>query len=615
MQLQVMNSPFNQEQIDNLNRLLPTLTEAQKNWLSGYLAAPQTAGSPDSVVQNTPELETSSQNVQQIASREVTVLFGSETSNGQTLAEEMLEKLEKRDIKVTLAALDDFKPKNLKKVQDLLIITATHGEGEPPDNAISFYEFLHGRKAPKLDDLRFSVLSLGDQSYEYFCQTGKDFDKRLEELGGERIYPRVDCDVDFDEPAAEWAEGVLDKLQVTQEVKPGSETARTGQVDTGSLKAEKSNFSRANPFNAEILENLDLNGSGSNKETRHLELSIEGSNLAFEPGDSLGIIPENDPVLVDKLIDEMNWDPEETVPVNKKGDTRALRDALLTNFEITRLIKPLVEQAAQLFRNDGLSELVRTGREEELKAYLVGRDLLDLIKDFPPREVPPSEFVQILRKIPARLYSITSSYKANPEEVHLTIGTVRYNAHGRNRLGVCSGQSAERAELGSLLPIYIQRNPNFKFPADANTPVIMIGPGTGVAPFRSFLEEREETGVDGKTWLFYGDQHFSTDFLYQVEWQKWLKEGVLSRMDVAFSRDLAEKVYVQHLMLEKSEELYQWLKEGANVYVCGDEKRMAKDVNHTLITILEQEGGMSYEEAEVYLKDMRQQKRYQRDIY
>ncbi|ASK62175.1 assimilatory sulfite reductase (NADPH) flavoprotein subunit [Virgibacillus phasianinus] len=614
MQLQVNNSPFSQEQAELLNRLLPTITEAQQIWLSGYLAAPKQE-TVDPALQNTPGTEVSSQNDGQTATREVTVLFGSETGNGQMLAEGLSEKLVAQGLKVATSAMDDFKPKGLKKVEDLLIVTATHGEGDPPDNALSFNEFLNSRKAPKLDGLRFSVLSLGDQSYEFFCQTGKDLDKRLEELGGERLYPRVDCDLDFDEPAAEWMEGVLESLRETQKTGSADEETPLTELLEAGAGIKQSAYSRTNPFKAEILDNWKLNGRGSNKETRHLELSLEGSNLEFEPGDSLGVFPENNPELVEQIIDVMNWNPEEIVPASKKGDSKTLRDALHYHFEITILTKPLLKQAALLFENEALIELLEPERDDELKAYLDGRDVLDLIQDYPPQEVSASEFVQILRKIPARLYSISSSFKANPDEVHLTIGTVRYEAHGRDRTGVFSGQCAERTEPGEMLPIYIHRNPNFKFPADQQAPVIMIGPGTGVAPFRSFLEEREELGAEGKTWLFFGEQHFASDFLYQVEWQNWLKEGVLSKLDVAFSRDTAEKVYVQHRMLEKSREFYQWLEKGASVYVCGDEQSMANDVHNTLTTIIEQEGAMTKEEAEVYLTEMRHQKRYQRDVY
>ncbi|MEC1422182.1 assimilatory sulfite reductase (NADPH) flavoprotein subunit [Bacillus subtilis] len=605
MQLQVMNSPFNQEQAELLNRLLPTLTESQKIWLSGYLSAQsvsvqETAGTPAAAV--------SAEAPAPAVSKEVTVLYGSQTGNAQGLAENAGKQLEQSGFQVTVSSMSDFKPNQLKKVTNLLIVVSTHGEGEPPDNALSFHEFLHGRRAPKLEDLRFSVLALGDSSYEFFCQTGKEFDQRLEELGGKRISPRVDCDLDYDEPAAEWLEGVLKGLNEAGGGNAAPASAAASQ--TG-----ESSYSRTNPFRAEVLENLNLNGRGSNKETRHVELSLEGSGLTYEPGDSLGVYPENDPELVELLLKEMNWDPEEIVTLNKQGDVRPLKEALISHYEITVLTKPLLEQAAQLTGNDELRELLAPGNEENVKAYIEGRDLLDLVRDYGPFSVSAQEFVSILRKMPARLYSIASSLSANPDEVHLTIGAVRYDAHGRERKGVCSILCAERLQPGDTLPVYVQHNQNFKLPKDPETPIIMVGPGTGVAPFRSFMQEREETGAEGKAWMFFGDQHFVTDFLYQTEWQNWLKDGVLTKMDVAFSRDTEEKVYVQHRMLEHSAELFEWLQEGAAVYICGDEKHMAHDVHHTLLEIIEKEGNMSREEAEAYLADMQQQKRYQRDVY
>ncbi|MDZ5671147.1 assimilatory sulfite reductase (NADPH) flavoprotein subunit [Bacillus stercoris] len=605
MQLQVMNSPFNQEQAELLNRLLPTLTESQKIWLSGYLSAQsvsaqETAGAPAAAV----SVEAPAPAV----SKEVTVLYGSQTGNAQGLAENAGKQLEQSGFQVTVSSMSDFKPNQLKKVTNLLIVVSTHGEGDPPDNALSFHEFLHGRRAPKLENLRFSVLALGDSSYEFFCQTGKEFDQRLEELGGERISPRVDCDLDYDEPAAEWLEGVLKGLN---EAEGGSAApAPAAAAQTG-----ESSYSRTNPFRAEVLENLNLNGRGSNKETRHVELSLEGSGLTYEPGDSLGVYPENDPELVELLLKEMNWDPEEIVTLNKQGDVRPLKEALISHYEITVLTKPLLEQAAQLTGSEELRELLAPGNEENAKAYIEGRDLLDLVRDYGPFSVSAQQFVSILRKMPARLYSIASSLSANPDEVHLTIGAVRYDAHGRERKGVCSILCAERLQPGDTLPVYVQHNQNFKLPKDPETPIIMVGPGTGVAPFRSFMQEREETGAEGKAWMFFGDQHFVTDFLYQTEWQNWLKDGVLTKMDVAFSRDTEEKVYVQHRMLEQSAELFEWLQEGAAVYICGDEKHMAHDVHNTLLEIIEKEGNMSREEAEAYLADMQQQKRYQRDVY
>jgi sulfite reductase (NADPH) flavoprotein alpha-component len=606
LQLQVMNSPFNQEQAELLNRLLPTLTESQKVWLSGYLAASYSTSVPgilNSQAAN-PAVVTN-----QIASKEVTILFGSQSGNAQALAKKAGKSLEGQGFEVNVSSMSDFKPNNLKKVKNLLIVVSTHGEGEPPDTAIAFHEFLHGKRAPKLDGLQFSVLALGDSSYEFFCKTGKDFDERLEELGGTRIYPRFDCDVDYDEPAAEWLQGVLSSLN---EAQGGSlEPAQTAPIS----QAVESVYSRTNPFKAEVLENINLNGRGSNKETRHLELSLEGSGFTYEPGDTLGIYPDNDPDLVELILKELTWNPDETVTVNKQGDLRSLKEALTSYYEITVLTKPLLEKAAAASDNEALKELLSPGNEEKLKTYLEGHDLLDLIRDFGPWGRSAQEFVSILRKIPARLYSISSSFAANPDEVHLTIGAVRYEANGRDRKGVCSTLVAERLQAGDTLSVYIQQNENFKLPNDPETPIIMVGPGTGVAPFRAFMQEREETGAEGKSWMFFGDQHFVTDFLYQTEWQKWLKDGVLTRMDVAFSRDTAEKVYVQHRMLEQGKELFEWLQEGASVYICGDEKNMAHDVHETFLQIIEKEGRLSREKAEEYLAQMQQQKRYQRDVY
>ncbi|MDR9854926.1 assimilatory sulfite reductase (NADPH) flavoprotein subunit [Paenibacillus sp. VCA1] len=608
MELQVSNSPFNQEQTDLLNRLLPTLTGAQASWLSGYLTALQSTGGIATAAQ--PQAGTPAAAVSSTA-REVTILFGSQTGNCSGLAKKLSKKLTEQGAVVTLSSMSDFKPANLKKIQNLLILVSTHGEGEPPDNAISFHEFLLGKRAPKLDGVSFSVLALGDTSYEFFCQTGKDFDQRLEELGATRIVPRVDCDVDFDEPAAEWIEDVTRKLG------EGSAQAAAAVSSVGGTASNEteSEFSRTNPFHAEILENLNLNGRGSDRETRHLEISLEGSGLQYEPGDSLGIYPENHPQLVDDLIAAMDWNPEESITINKQGDLLALRKALLRHYEITVLTKPLIKQFAEIAASPGLKELVEPGQEQKLKEYIEERDLLDLVQDFQLKGIPAASFTSVLRKLPARLYSISSSSKATPDEVHITVRAVQYEAHGRNRYGVCSTQLADRLQPGDTLPVYIQHNPNFKLPANPDASVIMIGPGTGVAPFRAFLSEREETGSEGKSWLFYGDQHFATDFLYQIEWQRWLKDGVLTRMDVAFSRDTDQKVYVQHRMLEKSKELYEWLQEGAYVYVCGDEKKMAHDVHATLAAILEQEGGLSAEEAADYLLRMQQEKRYQRDVY
>lgn len=611
VELQVTNSPFNQEQVELLNRLIPTLNDSQKTWLSGYLTAIQgiAAVAAGTGAASNVQAEAVSAVSVPPASREVTVLYGSQTGNSSGLSKKLAKKLEEQGLQVTLSSMGDFKPNGLKKIENLLIVVSTHGEGEPPDNAIPLHEFLNSKRAPKLDGLKYSVLALGDTSYEFFCQTGKDFDQRLQELGGTPIVPRVDCDVDFDEAAAEWMNDVLASLSST----PATAGTLSSEAVVAAVSGGESEYNRTNPFKAEVLENLNLNGRGSDRETRHIELSLEGSNLDYEPGDSLGVFPENHPRLVDELIAAMGWNADERVTVNKSGEQVSVYEALLRYFEITAVTKPVVQELAKLSPDSGLADLL--ANDAEFRNVMNSCDLLDLVQDYNLKGIPAGEFVAVLRKIPARLYSIASSSKSFPDEVHLTVRTVRYEARGRERYGVCSVHLAERIEAGDSLPVYIQHNPNFKLPENPDAPIIMIGPGTGVAPFRSFLGEREETGAQGKTWLFYGDQHFLTDFLYQTEWQRWLKDGVLTKMDVAFSRDTEHKVYVQHRMLENSKELYQWLQEGAVIYVCGDEKKMAHDVHGALATILEQEGGLTSEQASEYLTRLQQEKRYQRDVY
>ncbi|GKV65041.1 MULTISPECIES: assimilatory sulfite reductase (NADPH) flavoprotein subunit [unclassified Sporosarcina] len=609
MALQVTNSPFSEEQVELLNRLLPSITVTQQSWLSGYLTAvssalnsvSESAGTTVAVLER-PVIEVPA------AVKEVTILFGSQTGNGQGIAEQAASTLKKQSFEVTLQSMSDFKPNNLKKIEHLLLVVSTHGEGDPPDTALPFYEFLHGRRAPKLDHLQYSVLALGDSSYEFFCKTGADFDQKLAELGAKPLAPRVDCDLDYDEPAAQW----LAAVEVALQIHTGGQSAAAGLAAETVSSAQ---FSRTNPFRAEVLENINLNGRGSNKETRHLELSLEGSGLEYKPGDSVGIFPENNSELIDEIIKLGNWNADKTVEINAQGERRALRAALQNHFEITVLTKPLLEKLSHYSESEQLKSLLHADQPEDLRNYVEGRDLLDALKDFGPVSANEQHLVSILRKLPARLYSIASSFQANPDEVHLTIGTVRYEAHGRIRQGVCSVQCAENIEPGDKLPIYIHKNDNFRLPENPRTPIIMIGPGTGIAPFRSFIEERSETGAEGKSWLFFGDQHYVTDFYYQTEWQNYVKDGVLTRLDVAFSRDSAEKVYVQHRMKESSKELYQWIEEGASVYVCGDEQNMAKDVHHTLLEILQQEGGKSLEEAEQFITQLIQEKRYQRDVY
>ncbi|MBD8522640.1 assimilatory sulfite reductase (NADPH) flavoprotein subunit [Lysinibacillus fusiformis] len=593
MKLQVINSPFNEEQVKLLNELLPQLTLEQKIWLNGYLSAPQ--ATQEAVVETIPATAP--------ITKTMTILYGSQTGNSQGLAEKYASLLKAQNVDVTVSSLGKFKASNLKKITNLLLIVSTHGEGDPPDQAIQFYEFLHSKRAPKLEHLQYSVLALGDSSYEFFCKTGKDFDEQFAKLGATRIVPRTDCDVDYDDAAAQWFSAVQ------QEFLKQATTISVTSTQSDEIQGATT-YSRKNPFYAEVLENINLNGRGSNKETRHLELSIEGANFQFEPGDSIGIQPENSEPLVDALLGVLQFDPATEVTVF--DETVSLKNALQKKLEITVLSKPVLEKIKAYTEHNEFSSLLE--EPNAWKDYAKGRDLLDVVEDFAPFTWSAQQFVDILRKIPSRLYSIASSQLANHDEVHLTISKVSYETNGRQRLGVCSGSVAE-LQIGATLPIYVHKNPNFRLPEQKETPIIMIGAGTGIAPYRAFLEEREELGVEGKSWLIFGDQHFVTDFLYQTDWQRWLASGTLSQMHIAFSRDTDKKVYVQHKLEENAANFYEWLEQGAVIYVCGDEKSMAADVDATIHRIIEQQGQKTSEQAKALVQELKQQKRYQRDVY
>ena len=592
MTLQVINSPFTEQQVKLLNELIPNLTEQQKAWLTGYLTAVSSVSVPVAVQE---------QQAAPIQTKDITILFASQTGNSQKIAHKLASAIQDENNTVTVASTADFKVNNLKKLDHLFIVASTHGEGEPPDNAISFYEYLHSKRAPQLNDVKYSVLSLGDTSYEFFCKTGIDFDERLKALGATAIVPRVDCDVDFEEAANSWIEQVKAAIATT--------SASTVVKPTSPISNINNEYSRNHPFYAEVLEKINLNGRGSNKETIHLELSLEGSGITYEPGDVLAIVPRNNEQVVDLLVSALNFDGTTTVSIN--GTSLSLKEALF-DLDITALSKTLLAKFVPFTSNEQLATLVED--REQLKDFVYGRDVIDVVETFGPWTWTAQQFVEQLRKIPAREYSISSSYGAYPEEVHVTIGKVFYEQEGRYREGVVSGDVASNVEVGDQLAVYVKQNPNFKLP-QSTTPIIMIGAGTGIAPFRSFLQEREEQGAEGKSWLFFGDQHFVTDFLYQVELQNWLKNDVLTNINVAFSRDQKEKVYVQHRLLENAKELYEWIEQGAIVYLCGDEKTLGHSVQEALITVIEQQRNVSHDEATEYLKELQKQKRYQRDVY
>ena len=591
------SGPLTPQQWEALKRLVEGISPDQLLWVSGYLAG---FGGARRDLAPSPTLPVEE------SKPGVTVLYGSQTGNSEKLAQELHSRLVQEGWSVRLEAMGSYKTAQLKRDACLLVIVSTHGEGDPPDNALPFYEFLHSKKAPKLEGLRFSVLALGDTSYEYFCKTGRDFDHRLEELGATRLHARADCDVDYEETAECWIEGILAAL--ARDRAPRIDMPVPAQVQPESA------YSKKHPFPATLIENLRLTGRGSTKDVRHIELSLSGSGLRFEPGDSLGVVASNWPERVADLLASLGLDPSSTVPGSSGGEI-SLEEALLREYEITTLTRPFLEGYAELSGSQELSQLLKEENRGLLRNFQYGREIIDVVRGYPVHGITAGQFIALLRKLPPRLYSIASSYNANPEEVHLTVSVVRYESQGLQRHGVASTFLADRVAEDGQVPVYVDSNPNFRLPPNPEAPIVMVGPGTGVAPFRAFLAEREATGASGRNWLLFGDRNFHSDFLYQVEWLDYRKNGLLNRIDVAFSRDGEEKVYVQHRMLENSRELYGWLEEGAYFYVCGDARRMAPDVHEALVGVVKREGGCSRERAEDYVKELQSSKRYQRDVY
>jgi sulfite reductase (NADPH) flavoprotein alpha-component len=605
--LSILATPLTPEHAQQLEELLATLSAEELLWVSGYVAGfTRQLRQPVAV----PAVVAPS-------AHPITILYGSQTGHAAELAKHM-EKLARQN-GLTARAVDmaEFRPQELKQVRRLALLASTYGDGQPPDSAVGFYEFLHSRKAPKLEGVKFAVLGLGDSTYVNFCQTGTDFDLRLEALGAERIRERAVCDLDYKAEAAAWIEAVLGIFsQEIQGAAESSATLRSLAVDvstTLTTQAGSELIDSEHPFPAPILDSIVLNGRGSDKETRHIELSLEGSGLVYEPGDSLGVVAENDPAVVNELIEALRLKPEEPVP-DGTGDV-PLAAALARHYEITTITPRFVERYAEVADATQLRNLVRPENRTDLFAYLYGRHIIDLVEEFPVGGLDSKTFVSMLRRLQPRLYSLASSQAAYPEEAHIAVAIVRYQNNGRIHKGVASSYLAERRSIDDTVLVYRERSEHFRLPANGASPIIMVGAGTGIAPFRAFLQEREAAGSTGRSWIFFGDRHFRTDFLYQLEWQQFLKDGTLSRMDVAFSRDQENKIYVQHRLLEQGKDVYAWLEDGATLYVCGDANRMAPDVHEALLAIVAREGGMSREQADEYIKRLQQEKRYQRDVY
>lgn len=591
-------------QWEHVRALADSLDGKQLVWLSGFFAGidhqiDKARSSPPADVANPGA-----------PSRTLTVLYGSETGNSATLAKGLAAQFEARGRSARVVDMGAYKLRELRDEQDLLIVTSTYGEGDPPQPAVGFFEFIEGAKAPKLPSVRFAVLALGDSTYKYFCEAGKRLDKRFEELGAARLALRVDCDVDYEEAAAKWSSDVVALLAA------GNAATAAPTVPASKAPQNAAVFDKRHPFSARVIENIVLTGRGSSKETRHIELSLEGSGLTFEPGDALGVIPQNDPKVVEGILATLGLDG--SAPLTIKDAPTTLNDALTHQFEIAAVTPRFIEHWATLSGSEKLRSLGADEGSDERADFMREHHIIDVLRQHPVKTIDPAQLVAALRPLQPRLYSIASSLAAAPEEVHLTVSTVRYELFGEPRNGVASGQIAHRAEVGSVLPVYVQSSPHFHLPAD-DVPIIMIGAGTGVAPYRAFMQEREMRGAKGRSWLFFGERNFRTDFLYQIEWQSWLKEGTLSRMDVAFSRDRASltggKTYVQHRLKEHAKELFAWLEEGAHIYVCGDASHLATGVHDILKTIVATQGGLSAAATEEYLTRLRDEHRYKLDVY
>jgi sulfite reductase (NADPH) flavoprotein alpha-component len=586
------SAPFAPEHIEALNAVMARTNAEQRQWLSGFLAGyhAATASAPLAAPAATPR-----------ARIPLTILYATESGNAEGIGADLKKAAAKQGFAAKLLDMAEVSPGEVADQRNLLVVASTWGEGDPPERAAEFYQALLADDAPRFDGVRFAVLALGDSSYVNFCEVGRRIDARLEALGGERVAPRVECDLDYEAPAAAWSGCALEEL--AKRAEPDPETVVHGgdiiHVDFAA-PATASLYSKANPFPAEITESINLNSSRSTKQTIHLEVSLEGSGLIFEPGDSLGIVPENDPEMVEAVLRAAGLE-----------NGSSLRTQLAAEFDITILSRHVMEAYAAINPDPKLRDLLAG---DAWRTYIEGRQIVDLLEDF-PAQLAPEQLTGLLRRLPPRLYSVASALAAGADEAHLLVGVVRYESHGRARRGVASSFVADRLRIGDRLQVYVKPNRNFRLPDDPDRPVVMIGPGTGVAPFRAFLQQRQAAGAAGRNWLFFGERNFTHDFLYQLEWQDWLKGGLLTHLDVAFSRDQPEKIYVQHRMWQRRAELFAWLEDGAHLYVCGDEEAMAKDVQATLAAIVADCSGCSPDAAEAYLADLKKQRRYQRDVY
>lgn len=583
------SAPFEADQIATLNTVMSATNAEQRVWLSGFLAGFQAANGPQPAV------------AAAAAARKIplSILFATESGNAEALAAEARKAATKLGFAARVVDMADIGVEQLAAMPNVLIIASTWGEGEPPQRGADLYAALMADTAPRLEATKFAVLALGDRAYAKFCEIGKQLDERLEALGASRICARIECDLDYETSATDWlSRSLADLKQIAGE---SEADAAVIHVDFARSPADDAGYTRQRPFEAEITERINLSGSRSTGRTFHLELSLEGSGIAYEPGDAIGFVPTNDPVMVEQVLS-----------IAGHGGDPVLHAALAEKFDITTLTRPQIQAYAGLTGSSALQQIAAD--EAAMAAFIPGRQVIDLLA-IAPHTLTAEQLTGLLRPLPPRLYSVASSLKSVPDEAHLLIADVRYESHGRTRRGVASADIADRRAAGQRIKIYLKANPHFRLPVDPSTDIILIGPGTGVAPFRGFLQEREALGATGKNWLLFGSRNYMHDFLYQLEWQDWLKSGVLNRIDVAFSRDQPEKIYVQHRLWLARKDIFAWMESGAAIYVCGDGQAMAKDVHAMLLAIIADQSGRDADAAVAYLDGLRRGGRYLRDVY
>lgn len=589
--------PLTPEQLAKLQSAIGEFSPNQLAWLSGYFWGMVNQQPGAVAVAPTPAVAAS-----------ITVISASQTGNARRVSEQLRDDLTAAGLSVTLVNAGDYKFKQIAQEKLLLVVASTQGEGEPPEEAVALHKYLFSKKAPQLTGTAFAVFGLGDTSYENFCQTGKDFDTRLGELGAERLLDRADADVDFKAAAEGWRNQVVEVLK--QRVPQATPAQAQASVAGSVAQVLSSPYSKESPLTATLAVNQKITGRNSDKDVRHLEIDLGDSGLSYQPGDALGVWYHNDPDLVEEIIGLVWRTGDEKITLN--GQTLTLREALTDHLELTQNTTVIVEKYASLSRDERLIELLAD--KHQLQQYAQTTPLPDMIRQA-PADLDAEQLVALLRPLTPRLYSIASAQEEVGNEVHITVGVVRYDVEGRARTGGASGYLADRLEEEGELRVFIEHNDNFRLPANPQTPVIMIGPGTGIAPFRAFIQQRAAEGAEGLNWLFFGNPHFTEDFLYQVEWQRYVKEGILSRIDLAWSRDQNHKVYVQDKLREQGAEVWRWIEKGAHIYVCGDANRMAKDVEQALLELLAEHGGMDAEQADEFLSELRVERRYQRDVY